>query len=617
MNLARKLYLGIFGLFLLFFAYTAFFDVRPSSFDIGRIYSLPTGSVINSDSMMFYNGAGSFSTVMEGDDWRTERFLRMAVKVGENAYPGITFYMRGSIPPDAQLLVQWRAVGKPGRILIDVTDGVPGSGASKAGENFFAYADTPAEIWSSSTIPLAKFERNPVQPPGAPTDGRFDTNGIQAVSLTFFPLSDFILDVKEVAFVWKSRHAYSSSLIGFVMGLGLLLWLRMPGSGAPADSTRSFRTHAAVARVVSVLIAFAAALAVVDRETRLSGIAPLLVFGYLCGMVIVDEFGRKKWMRARAWSFRYFPAALAGWYLDFTHSPALLSLLLVITLVPVVVRGSRWLLFDALALAALALVVHPRATISTTLVPGALVIAALGVAAFLALEILQHRRAVNEANHIRSLYQDILENSSDGIFFLGPDRSIEAANHGFEAMLDRPGERLVGRNLRELVHAEDLPLLYSAGKSPAELKPRKYYRRFITGEGKICIGLVREVPVFTRGTLSGYHVVATDITERKQTEVEREKLLQELQSDRWEIKSQSGFLPICAVCKNIRDEAGNWHQIEMYMSGHFSIQFTHGICPICTEKLYPEVTRKSPSMRRSAGPTSGQKASGSKSESGS
>ena len=79
-----------------------------------------------------------------------------------------------------------------------------------------------------------------------------------------------------------------------------------------------------------------------------------------------------------------------------------------------------------------------------------------------------------------------------------------------------------------------------------------------------------------------------DITERKAAEHERERLVNELREALAEVKTLSGFLPICASCKNIRDDAGYWQGIESYLSAHADVEFTHGICPECVAKLYPE-----------------------------
>ncbi len=80
-----------------------------------------------------------------------------------------------------------------------------------------------------------------------------------------------------------------------------------------------------------------------------------------------------------------------------------------------------------------------------------------------------------------------------------------------------------------------------------------------------------------------------DITERKRLEEEKERAIVDLQNALSEVKKLSGFLPICASCKKIRDDMGYWQQIEQYISDHSEALFSHGICPDCMRKLYPEI----------------------------
>ena len=79
-----------------------------------------------------------------------------------------------------------------------------------------------------------------------------------------------------------------------------------------------------------------------------------------------------------------------------------------------------------------------------------------------------------------------------------------------------------------------------------------------------------------------------EIEERKRTEAEKEQLIVQLQKAMQDVKVLSGFLPICAACKKIRDDTGYWRQIEEYISKHSNALFSHGICPDCSKKLYPE-----------------------------
>lgn len=56
-----------------------------------------------------------------------------------------------------------------------------------------------------------------------------------------------------------------------------------------------------------------------------------------------------------------------------------------------------------------------------------------------------------------------------------------------------------------------------------------------------------------------------------------------------EIKVLSGFLPICASCKKIRDDKGLWNNVEEYIRARSDAEFTHGICPDCARKHYPKL----------------------------
>jgi hypothetical protein len=71
--------------------------------------------------------------------------------------------------------------------------------------------------------------------------------------------------------------------------------------------------------------------------------------------------------------------------------------------------------------------------------------------------------------------------------------------------------------------------------------------------------------------------------------IERQRLMNELQQTREHVKQLQGLLPICSICKDIRDDQGYWGQIENYISSHSEIRFSHGICPRCARKHYPDI----------------------------
>jgi len=82
-----------------------------------------------------------------------------------------------------------------------------------------------------------------------------------------------------------------------------------------------------------------------------------------------------------------------------------------------------------------------------------------------------------------------------------------------------------------------------------------------------------------------------DISDRKHLEAERDKLVAELTEAANKVKVLRGLLPICASCKKIRDEQGEWGPVEVYIRERSEASFTHGICPDCKSRLYPELNK--------------------------
>ena len=82
--------------------------------------------------------------------------------------------------------------------------------------------------------------------------------------------------------------------------------------------------------------------------------------------------------------------------------------------------------------------------------------------------------------------------------------------------------------------------------------------------------------------------LTVEMQERHLVELEKEKLIVELQTALSEVKTLSGLLPICCSCKKIRDDTGYWRQIETYLQEHSNAAFSHGICPACAKELYPD-----------------------------
>ena len=76
--------------------------------------------------------------------------------------------------------------------------------------------------------------------------------------------------------------------------------------------------------------------------------------------------------------------------------------------------------------------------------------------------------------------------------------------------------------------------------------------------------------------------------EREKAQWEKERLSRELRATSKRAMTLRGFIPICACCKKIRDDKGYWNEVEAYLEEHSEIEFSHGLCPECQKRMYPD-----------------------------
>ena len=110
---------------------------------------------------------------------------------------------------------------------------------------------------------------------------------------------------------------------------------------------------------------------------------------------------------------------------------------------------------------------------------------------------------------------------------------------------------------------------------------------FLTAKGDIYLMVVMNRFL----SLAAVWVTSILIVFWKRSEEERVRLESVLTESQEEVKILSGLLPICASCKKIRDDEGLWNQVEEYIHEHSEAQFSHGLCPDCMKKLYPEYVK--------------------------
>lgn len=102
------------------------------------------------------------------------------------------------------------------------------------------------------------------------------------------------------------------------------------------------------------------------------------------------------------------------------------------------------------------------------------------------------------------------------------------------------------------------------------------------GDARRCYDIAI-APVHQRnGRLAGQMAVFRDVTERQQ-------LLGELQEALARVKTLSGLIPICASCKKVRNDAGYWEAVEVYIHNHTGAELTHGLCPDCMQRMLHDI----------------------------
>jgi CHASE3 domain sensor protein len=86
-------------------------------------------------------------------------------------------------------------------------------------------------------------------------------------------------------------------------------------------------------------------------------------------------------------------------------------------------------------------------------------------------------------------------------------------------------------------------------------------------------------------------LTAREMNRRRRAEKEREKIIGELQAALAEVKTLSGMIPICAWCKNVRNDKGYWSTVEQYVRTHSAATFSHGMCPDCVKKFEADLLK--------------------------
>ncbi len=185
-------------------------------------------------------------------------------------------------------------------------------------------------------------------------------------------------------------------------------------------------------------------------------------------------------------------------------------------------------------------------------------------------------------------YRTLIESLIEGIGIVDENENFTFVNKAGNEIFGCYNNELVGKNLKEFTTDKNFN---SVLKKTSNKKSGNtdVYELEILGLDKIQRTiLVKTNPVLDEnGLYRGAFGFFSDITEQKKYEVQREKIVKELETKLSDGKHiANGFLPICASCHSIRDKEDVWHPIADYLSKHTDIKFSHSVCPDCKDDIY-------------------------------
>jgi len=184
-----------------------------------------------------------------------------------------------------------------------------------------------------------------------------------------------------------------------------------------------------------------------------------------------------------------------------------------------------------------------------------------------------------ETAEARSQYNDLFDNAPTIYFNFSEDGTILALNFAAAKLAGGDRDGLVNTNLKPLLSALDrtrfeeyLKRIFGGGSAES-------FEVAIAKEGVEAVQIVIESVLSADGKVARASVF--DVTERNKSDEERKQLVAELQVAMGKLKLLSGMLPICLACKKIRDNDGQWTEVEVYITKYSEATFSQGLCPDC------------------------------------
>jgi len=203
-------------------------------------------------------------------------------------------------------------------------------------------------------------------------------------------------------------------------------------------------------------------------------------------------------------------------------------------------------------------------------------------------KIAERKKINEELEFVARQWSNTFDTITDFVSVHDKNMKFVRVNKALVDFLGKKPEEVLGRYCYEIMHGQNTPWCNCPHLAAIELGKSVTFEINDNNMG-IPLLVTCSPLLHDDGSLLGSVHVARDISEQKKSSKVREQLIKKLEDSLAKVKLLSGFIPICASCKKIRDDQGYWKQVEDYIHDHSEAEFSHSICPDCAKKLYPDL----------------------------
>ena len=188
------------------------------------------------------------------------------------------------------------------------------------------------------------------------------------------------------------------------------------------------------------------------------------------------------------------------------------------------------------------------------------------------------------------LFEHLIDYLSEPVFVKDNEHRIIIANQAFYDLFQTEPANVIGYTLAEAVPPNEREHFMKVDREVLDTGISDFREESLTVDGKTHT-IMTSKKRYTNEDGEHYLIGSIqDITELKSVEAQLKEEKLQLESALKEIKTLKEILPICSYCQKIRDDEGQWQQLEEYVTKYTGSSFSHGICGNCAKEHFPDYT---------------------------